>query len=106
MHEREVLMVPSERVCIYLVGPLPKAKVGMEYMLTCVDVGTRWPEAIPLKSTTVKVISPRCSVGTGFLGSSSLTMDPSSLAGHSRSSSKRTEFITPVRPCTRPRVTG
>ena len=56
MHEREVLTVPSERVCVDLVGPLPKAKGGVEYMLACVNVATRWPEAIPLKSTTAKVI--------------------------------------------------
>ena len=44
-----------QRYCVDLAGPLPKAKGGVEYMLKCV-VATRWPEAIPLKSTTAKVI--------------------------------------------------
>ena len=48
--EREVVTVPTDRVCVDLVGPLPKAKGG-EYLLTNIDVATRWPEAIPLKST-------------------------------------------------------
>jgi len=52
MHEREVLTVPSERVCVDLVGPLPKAKGGVEYILTYIDVATRWPEAVPLRTTT------------------------------------------------------
>ena len=49
MTEREVVTVPYERVCIGLVGPLPKAKGGCEYMLTCIDVATRWPETVPLR---------------------------------------------------------
>ena len=53
MCEREVM---TERVCMDLVGPLPKAKGGVEYMLTYIDVATRWPEAVPLRSTTAQVI--------------------------------------------------
>ena len=56
MHEREVLTVPSERVCVDLVGPLPRAKGGMEFILTCIDVATRWPEAVALKTTTAQVV--------------------------------------------------
>jgi len=41
MVEREVVTVPGERVAIDLVGPLPKARGGFEYMLTCVDLATR-----------------------------------------------------------------
>ena len=56
MKEREVLTVPSERVAIDIVGPFPKAKGGVQYLFTCVDIATSWPEAIPLMSTTANVI--------------------------------------------------
>jgi len=56
MVEREVVTLPSERVAIDLVGPLPKARGGFEYILTCVDLATRWPEAVALKKTTANVI--------------------------------------------------
>ena len=52
MKEREILTVPSERVAIDIVGPFPKAKGGFQYLLTCIDIATRWPEAIPVKSVT------------------------------------------------------
>ena len=56
MVEREVITIPSERVCIDLVGPLPKARGGCEYILTCMDVATRWPEAVALNNITASVI--------------------------------------------------
>ena len=56
MVEGEVEVIPSERVCVDLVGPLPKSKGGFEYMLTCMDVATRWPEAVPLRKTTTAII--------------------------------------------------
>ena len=43
MKEREVLMVPFERVCVDLVGPLPKSKKGHIHILTYIDVASRWP---------------------------------------------------------------
>ena len=56
MQEREVVTVPSERVCVDLVGPFPKAKGGFQFLLTYVDMATRWPEAIPVRKTTTKII--------------------------------------------------
>ena len=56
MQEREVVTVPSERVCIDLVGPFPKAKGGFQYLLTYIDMATRWPEAIPLRKTTTSIV--------------------------------------------------
>ena len=47
MQEQEVVSVPSERICIDFMGSFPKPKGGLEYLLTYVDVATRWPEAIP-----------------------------------------------------------
>ena len=55
MQEREVVTVPSERVAIDLVGPFPKAK-GVQYLLTCIDMATRWPEAVPLRKTTSRIV--------------------------------------------------
>ena len=53
---RERLSVPSERVCIDLVGPFPRAKGGLEYLLTYIDVATRRQEAIPLRKVTSTVV--------------------------------------------------
>ena len=56
MQQREVVTVPSERVCIDLVGPFPTAKGGYQYLLTYIDMATRWPEAIPLRKTTTRIM--------------------------------------------------
>ena len=53
MQEREVLTVLSERVCVDLVGPFPKAKGGFQILLTYIDMATRWPKAIPLRQLKV-----------------------------------------------------
>ena len=56
MQEREVISVPSERVCIDIVGPFPKGKGGFEFLLTYVDMATRLPEAVPLRKTTSAIV--------------------------------------------------
>ena len=43
-------------VHIDLVRPLPPSQ-GFTYLLTCVDRYTRWPEAIPLTSSTAEVVA-------------------------------------------------
>ena len=51
--------VPDDRfavVHIDLVGPLPPSK-GFTYILTCIDRFTRWPEAIPLTSSSTEEIA-------------------------------------------------
>nr|XP_042908119.1 uncharacterized protein LOC122271315 [Parasteatoda tepidariorum] len=51
--------LPFERfqhVHIDLVGPLPPS-VGFNYLLTCVDRYTRWPEAIPLSDVSAETVS-------------------------------------------------
>ena len=57
MVEREVITVPSERVAIDLVAPLPKARGGCKYILTCMDVAMRWPGAVTLNKITAPVIA-------------------------------------------------
>ena len=71
MVEREVVAIPCERVCVDLIVPLPRAKGGYEHMLTCVDVATRWPEAVPIRSTTAESVLEhltRIFAKTGFPG--------------------------------------
>jgi len=47
---------PFERVLVDCVGPLPRTKTGNKYLLTMMCSATRYPEAIPLRSITTKVI--------------------------------------------------
>ena len=56
VQKREIVTVPNERVCIDLVGPFPTAKGGFRFLLTYIDMATRWPEAIPHKKTTTRII--------------------------------------------------
>ena len=56
MQKRELVSVPSERVAIDIVGPFPVARGGFRYLLTCLDMATRWPEAIPLRKTMTAII--------------------------------------------------
>ena len=56
---------PFQRVVIYLVGPLPGTKNRYEYILTMVDMATRWADATPLrKITTDKVAEALCDIFT------------------------------------------
>ncbi|MBE7326061.1 transposase family protein, partial [Nocardioides sp. Y6] len=38
------------------VGPLPKTKRGHQYLLTIMDVATRYPEGIPLRNIKAKTV--------------------------------------------------
>ena len=57
MCEQPIVTEPFEHVCIDLVGPLPKSKRGYRYLLTYVCLGTRWPEAVALKSIRAKDVA-------------------------------------------------
>ncbi|RUA04454.1 MAG: hypothetical protein DSY43_06235 [Gammaproteobacteria bacterium] len=46
-----IVMEPFKKIAIDIVGELPRTKTGYRYILTIVDYATRYPEAIPLKST-------------------------------------------------------
>jgi hypothetical protein len=47
---------PFSRILIDCVGPLPKTKSGMEYLLTMMCASTRFPEAIPMRNITTKSV--------------------------------------------------
>ena len=48
--EMPVISTPFHRVAIDLVGPIsPVSEKGHRYILTLIDVATRYPEAVPLK---------------------------------------------------------
>ncbi|CAB4010549.1 Retrovirus-related Pol poly from transposon [Paramuricea clavata] len=48
---------PFKKIAIDLIGELPKTKTGYKYVLTLIDYATRYPEAIPLKTTHSRVIA-------------------------------------------------
>ena len=48
--------MPSERVAIDTVGLFPVAKGGFKYILTYLNMATRWPEAVPLRNTTTAIV--------------------------------------------------
>ncbi len=45
---------PFSRVLVDCVGPLPRSKSGYQFLLTIMDISTRFPEAVPLRSITAK----------------------------------------------------
>ena len=48
---------PFQRIAMDMVGPLPRSKSGHKYILTLCDYGSRYPEAIPFKSTDSKHVA-------------------------------------------------
>ncbi|XP_064117660.1 uncharacterized protein LOC135223084 [Macrobrachium nipponense] len=51
-----VLTEPFSQIVIDIVGPLPKTSSGNEYILTIMDRTTRYPEAIPIRKISSKVV--------------------------------------------------
>ena len=57
MVERRILSEPFEVVAMDIVGPIPKGKGGCIYILTLIDMASKWPEAVPLRSTKAAVVA-------------------------------------------------
>ena len=48
---------PFERIAMDIIGPLPRSRAGYRYVLVVCDYGTRYPEAVPLKSVDAEHIA-------------------------------------------------
>ena len=57
MIPRKVMSEPFEAMGVDIVGPFPKGKGGCRFLLTCICLASKWPEAIPLKSITARAVS-------------------------------------------------
>ena len=44
-----VISTPFSRMAFDLVGPIPRTKRGNKYILACMSLCSKYPEAIPLK---------------------------------------------------------
>lgn len=51
-----VFDAPFDRVMIDVVGPLPRTAAGNMYIFTLMDLATRYPEAVPVRSIKSKII--------------------------------------------------
>ncbi|XP_059160867.1 uncharacterized protein K02A2.6-like [Physella acuta] len=53
IQKTDLVCRPFEKIAIDIIGPLqPTSARGHRFVLTVVDLATRWPEAFPLKNTT------------------------------------------------------
>ena len=52
-----IITEPFSRVAMDIVGPLPRCRSGNKYILVLCDYGTKYPEAIPLKSIDAEHIA-------------------------------------------------
>jgi hypothetical protein len=57
LNPTEIISEPFKKIAIDMVGELPKSSSGFKYILTIIDYATRYPEAIPLKSTNSRVVA-------------------------------------------------
>ena len=57
MVTRPVLTEPFESMALDIVGPLEKGKGGCQYLLTCICLASKWPDAIPLRTMTTRSIA-------------------------------------------------
>ena len=51
-----VIGEPFSRIMVDCVGPLPKTRKGNQYLLTIMCCSTRYPEVIPLRNISSKVV--------------------------------------------------
>ena len=71
--EREVLSEPFEVLAMDLVGPFPVGKGGYTHLLTAVCMSSKWPEIVPLKTTTAEAVAEAMMTVFATTGIPSLT---------------------------------
>ena len=49
--------LPFRKIFMDIVGPLPRTQEGYRYILSVVDLDTRYPEAIPLKNQSAEAVA-------------------------------------------------
>lgn len=52
-----IMEVPFKRIAADIVGPLPATAEGHRYILTTMDYGTKYPEAVPMKEITAQAVA-------------------------------------------------
>ncbi|MGH0125867.1 UNVERIFIED_CONTAM: hypothetical protein FKN15_074287 [Acipenser sinensis] len=52
-----LINIPFERIAMDIVGPLSQSDCGYTHILVVVDYATRYPEAVPLRSTSALAIA-------------------------------------------------
>lgn len=52
-----IITTPFSRVAVDLVGPLPRSKQGHKYLLTCMCLGSKYPDAVPLKRVDAESVA-------------------------------------------------
>ena len=52
-----IIQEPFERITMDIVGPLTRSRKGNRFILVICDYATRFPEAIPLRSTDADTIA-------------------------------------------------
>lgn len=52
-----VIPTPFSRLAFDLVGPLPRTKQGHRYLLTCICLGSKYPDAVPLKRVDAQSVA-------------------------------------------------
>ena len=57
LHPLPVISTPFSRLAFDLVGPLPRTKSGHRYLLTCICLGSKYPNAIPLRRVDAKTVA-------------------------------------------------
>ena len=57
MVERPTMSEPFQSMAIDIMGPLPKPKGGVRYLLTCVCMATRWPDVVVLKNCAARAVA-------------------------------------------------
>lgn len=63
LHPVPVVGEPFKYIFIDCVGPLPRTKLGHQFLLTVMCAATRYPEAIPLRRITTAEVH---SIRSGF----------------------------------------